>query len=460
MTPVEKVVRAMTAIAYLGDTRSFKDIIESEREAFRGLQVVFATKVKQTDIHGIQMNEISDHCPLVCNTMGAQGLLFYSDKVYANTLKQETEIAVDYSISFDKNICKNVNLLAKGKNLDQPENFRALLQLVKGRGDQSLNFDYFAYLAEEHEHFFVPGNTRPKDTLRALKMLDFIVPDCLYQSPMVATYCYDEAVLSSAVEDAMRAVVHSEFMDDILARQHGTYAMILKAVLLSWRKDLSLTEKLRTLVLFSMRALGKFSKTEIYMGWKMFGGAGLPPPFFSVVAAPSASSLQTIRGMAWDVTQLRITEQMSGVRRTAGDREADFFIPFIASYDKKFKLLIEACPVRALVTAPELGLTNTIFRDEVQFRTALELAHADRQLGTFAEQSRRVEAELDSHRIAAETAELENELERICAAVASQKNDPRARSIRSGRRRRARPLTQPCPADVQMEKVALLKLDA
>jgi hypothetical protein len=419
MTPVEKMIRAMTAIANGGGTASFKNIIDSERDAFQGLQVVFATKVRQTDIHGILMNNIADHCPLVCNTMGAQGLLFYSDKVYANTLAGETEIAVDYSISFDKNVCQNVQLMANGKNPAQAEHLRALLQLVKGRAEQSLNFDYFAYLAEEHAHFLVPGNTRPKDTLRALKQLDFLVPDCLYQSPLVAAYSCDDAALDSAVEDAMTAVVHSELMDEILARQRGTYAMILQAVLLSWRKDLSVHDKLRTLVQFSMRALGRFSKTEIYLGWKMFGGAGTVPPFFNKVANPTAKSFKTIRGMAWDVTLLRMTERLSGVRRNVGGRQAEFFVPFIASYDNTFKQLIQTCPVSAIVTAPDIGLTNTVFQDELVFRHALELAQADQQMGTFAEQFERLKAELDSRRLAAQTAALEHELERILAGVRS-----------------------------------------
>jgi hypothetical protein len=417
MSPIDKMKRAMTAIAYLGDTRSFKDIIDSEREAFRGLQVVFATKVRQTDIHGILMNEISDHCPLVCNTMGAQGLLFYSDKVYEHTLAGETEIAVDYSISFDKNICRNVNLMASGKNIDQPENFRALLQLVKGRGDHSLNFDYFAYLAEEQKHFLEPCNTRPKETLRALKQLDFLIPDCLFQSPLVPKYSCDEDVLNAAVEDAIANVVRSNLMDDILAQQRGTYAMILQALLLSWRTDMDITDKLRALVQFSMRTIGKFSKIEIYFGWKMFGGAGTVPRFFGVVARPNAKTLKTIRGMAWDLTTLRINERLSGVRRTIRGRQAEFFVPFIASYDKNFKWLIEACPVSAIVTEPRLGLTNTVFRDELQFRNALELAQTEQQVGTSAEQFERMKSTLDSQRLEAELAELEHKLERICSAA-------------------------------------------
>lgn len=155
----------------------------------------------------------------------------------------------------------------------------------------------------------------------------------------------------------------------------------------------------------------------------MFGGAGAVPPFFTVIAKPEATTLKTIRGMAWDITLLRITERIAGARRNISGRKAEFFVPFIASYDKKFKLLIQACPVSAIITEPELGMTTTVFRDELQFRQALETAKADQQLGTFAEQFERIKAELDSQRLETETARLEQELERVCLAAASPVNN-------------------------------------
>jgi hypothetical protein len=194
--------------------------------------------------------------------------------------------------------------------------------------------------------------------------------------------------------------------------------MLLQTIMLSRDRKLDFAEKLRALVQFGVDALGKFSKTGIYPGWKLFGGAGKTPSFFAPAEAPSASTLNTLRGMAWDVTFLRITERLSGVRRSVAGRDADFFVPFIASYDRKFKALIQACPVAAIVTEPELGITNTVFRDELKFRLALDAAKADQQLGSFGDQFSRLKAELDSERLETAIAGLEQTLDQLCAVAA------------------------------------------
>jgi len=417
MNAIEKMRRAMTAIAYGASTRSFNAIIESEREAFMGLQVVFATKVKQTDLHGILLDQMSVHCPLVSNAMGAQGLLFYSDDAYARTLAGETEIAIDYSISFDKNVCEAMRLIVAGKNVSQPENFRALLHLVMGRGEQSLNFDYFAYLAEEHTHFNVPGNTRPKDTLRALKLLDFVVPDSLYESPLLPRFNDDPAELARRIDDVMRNVIGSPLMTDIVAGQRGTYAMMLQAVLLSWQNDIGGVEKLQRLVQCSLHALGRFAKTEVYLGWKMFGGAGAIPAFFDPTSKAGAGIAQKVSGMAWDVAFLRNTERLAGARRAVGRRKAEFFVPLIASYDRRFKLLIQACPLSAIVTDPALGVTNSIFVDELAFQEALYAAGIDQKLGSVDAQLARLNSNLDSCAVEAHIARLEQQVHERCAGV-------------------------------------------
>jgi len=416
MNPIEKFRRVLSAISHADDKTSFSDIIESERTSFRGLKVTYTTNSKVLDIHGVEWHRVTEYCPLVTNTFGARGVLFYSDDIYQKTLAGETQVPVDYSVSFDKNICENVRLLAKHGTLRQPEEFRALLQLVKGRGTDSFNFDYVAYLAEESEHFSVPNNNRPIETLKALKKLDHIDPACLYRSPLTGEYTCDDSIVDAAVADTMKSVIHTNVLDDVLTRRRGTYAIILKAVLLKWDKNLTLGEKLKILAQYSLKNLGRFAKTEIYMSWKLLGGTGSTPPFFDPVLQPSTKCLKRIRGMSWDITMIRITEMLAGMRREVQGTRCDFFVPFIASFDARFRLLVEACPVRAVIVDTDLGLVNTIFRDELKFQYELDEAGIGNDIGSFSDQFSRVKSEIARDQLNLSIVELEHELQRVCAS--------------------------------------------
>lgn len=417
MKNIEKTRRALTAIATARQGASFKEIIESDRECFRGLHVTYATRATNLDIQDIRLDQIEAECPLLKSFFDGTGLLFYTDEIYRQSMKDRSPVAIDFSISFDKNVTDAIRLFVEGKQASQPENLYKLLHLVCGRGEKSFNYDFLAYLAEEFTHFTVEGNTRPIQTLRALKKLDYFAPDALRETPGRPSFNVSENEIDAVVQDTLKSLVFTEPMSHLQTRRLASHAVLLKAVLLSWQGSHQPLEALEQLVLFSLETLGKFPKVEIYFAWKLLRGAGKVPDFFAPIVKPSDKALSHLRGMSWDLTMFRMAEFMATTPRKVGPTPADFFVPFVASYDNKFRKIVDACPLRAIVVDHASKLVNLLFRDELLFQRDL-LEASERVTQLLDDQhasSRRLSSSMDHAQLEQAVNELECEVQTYTA---------------------------------------------
>ncbi|WP_155639027.1 hypothetical protein [Burkholderia cepacia] len=412
MNNVEKMRRALTAIATADRGASFINIIESDRECFRGLHVTYATRTTTLDIQDIQLDKIENECPLLKSFFDGTGLLFYTDDIYQKSLSGKTPINIDFSVSLDKNVTDAVRLFTEGKQPSQPENLYKLLHLVCGRGEKSFNFDYLAYLSEEFEHFSVEGNNRPIQTLRALKKLDHFAPGALDEPPGKPIFTASESKIDAIVQDTLNTAVFAEPMRYLQTRRLATYIVLLKAALLKWHgKYREPVQALEELVSFSLDTLGKFPKAEIYFAWKLLGGAGNVPQFFTPVTQPTLKSLDRLRSMSWDLTLFRMAELMSATPRTIGPDRADFFVPFVASYDGKFREMVDACPLQAIVIDYSFKVVNLLFRDEGPFQLDLSAASEQvmRKLNDQRASAHRLHRDLDHEQLERAMHTLEQE---------------------------------------------------
>lgn len=405
---------AMSAIAHASPHTSFGDIIQSELPAFRGKHVIYATHSTESHIQQLRIDRISEACPAVRSLFDGSGLLFYSDRVYADTLAGRAEIKLDYSIMLDKNVCEDVRRYVTGKSLSRHEAFRQLLTLVRGRGQSSFNYDYLAYLAEDFEHLHENGNERPLHTLRGLKRLDYLVEADLDAFPALTTSAQLAEKLDREVRELLSFLMREGALEQIHQYQSGGYAILLQAVLLRW-EGVTQERALEKLIEFSLYALGKLAKMELYFAWKIFESGAALPNFFQPAIRPSSKALHAIRGMSWDLSLFRTAELMSAMRRDVDGCKPDFFIPLLASYDKKFADMVQACPLRAIVIDRQAKLVNSIFRDELAFQTAMKSAMENSRidLGGSAAQARRYRQDVDEPHLRSVIAGLER---RIAAA--------------------------------------------
>jgi hypothetical protein len=410
MNPVEKMRRVMTAIAAAGPSISFASVIEEERDAFLGMHVIYATRAHDSYIQQLRLKEIEERCPLVTSLFDGSGLLFYSDRIYSDMRHGPASILMDYSIALDKNICENLRCYVKNVGISRPNDFYRLLHLVRGEQKPNFNYDFFSYLVEEYEHMSVPNNTRPYETLYALKVLDHLESADFSSFPMLAVKAnvQDKAMLEA--QQTMSWFLANDVLSEFRAGHRAVYVMLLKGLLMKW-SGVSAETALAELAAFSLDVLGKFSKREIYFVWKMLGGDGQEYRFFAPAVTPSRKSIQRLVGMSWDLTMLRWAEMMSALQRPHADGIPDFFLPFVASVDQKFKEMIAACPLKAIVLDRKNKVINSVFRDELDFQRRLDeqMKRAGITIGTSRDQGQRHNASLKVGSIEKAIAALEKE---------------------------------------------------
>lgn len=407
---------ALTAIASAKPSDSFADIIADNRAHFAGLHIAYATKASELKVQDVNLDEITSECSLVSSFFCGSGLLFYTDEIYRQTLAGEAQICLDFSISLDKNVAEAVRLFAEGKQYSQPDNFGRLLHLLKGRGERSFNFDYLGYLVEESEHMALPGNRRPLATLTALKLLDHLSPQAWIEEGVKPEFTISRQQAELAAQTALTWVSTSGDMQQLQDRHVGIYALLLKAVALRW-SNVEPLEALAEVVKFSFDVLGKLAKFEIYFASKLLGCAGTVPPFFHPISSPTSKGVQSIRGISWDIAMFRMAELAAGSPRAQGTRQADFFVPLVASFDAKFKQLVQACPLKAIVLDPVTGQGNSIFWDELDFQH--QLRHAAQRVKGIDQSGpaalKRQAAKLDVGRMRRAISELEQTVNRLVA---------------------------------------------
>ncbi len=410
MTPVEKMRTVMTAIATMSPSASFASIIDAKREAFHGMHVAYATHSHDSYVQQVRMDQIETECALVCRLFDGSGLLFYSDEIYRDMRHGPARIMLDFSIGLDKNVCDNIRRYVEGKAIDRPDDLRTLLQMVRGRQDQDFNYDFFAYLVEEYEHVFVPNNDRPGKTMFALKVLDHIDEVAISRFPLspLTSSIHDKAWREA--QEALSWFIANGSLSAFQLDQRAIYAVLLKGLQIRW-KEVPINQTLGELARFSLQTLGKLAKREIYFAWKMIGGDGTVYPFFQPAFAHSEKSLKKLKGISWDLTMLRWAETMSGMRRAVRGEMSDFFIPFVASHDRRFREMVNACPLKAIIVDHRTKNMNVVYRDELAYQVALQeqMARASITLGSPQDQVRRLRAPLNKARIENTIAELEME---------------------------------------------------
>ena len=118
-------------------------------------------------------------------------------------------------------------------------------------------------------------------------------------------------------------------------------------------------------------------------------------PFFGPIMGRSPEMLQKIRGMAWDMTLLRVMEQIA-----TASQAGSFFIPYFVSMDRLWRHLLSLNPVRLMLIDDAHRRVLFARTDELEFQRVLgECMQTAFQLEMAPE---RVEA----RRRAAQTVEL------------------------------------------------------
>jgi len=160
---------------------------------------------------------------------------------------------------------------------------------------------------------------------------------------------------------ASEHVIHHE------AKSAGTQALLLRFARL-WHENRKPDKKriLHELLRFSIHKLGAISLTELRLIWSGMN-SDLGSPFFGPITGRSKTMLKEIRGMAWDMTLLRVMEQIA-----TASQFGSFFIPYFVSIDSRWRHLLRLNPVRLMLVDDADRRVLSARADELAFQRVWE----------------------------------------------------------------------------------------
>ena len=155
-------------------------------------------------------------------------------------------------------------------------------------------------------------------------------------------------------------VIHHE------AKSAGTQALLLRFARL-WHEKRKADKRriLSELLRFSIHNLGAIPLTELHLIWSGMTSE-LGSPFFGPITGRSKTMLEEIRGMAWDMTLLRVLE-----KNATASQLGSFFIPYFVSIDRRWRHLLRLNSVRLMLIDDALRRVLFARTDELEFQHVL-----------------------------------------------------------------------------------------
>lgn len=398
---------AFEAIVNHSLSKSFNDLIEKNIDIFKGLKIIYSTENMESQLLDHPLKTIEEQFPYLKKFFYGQGFLFYTDEIYQQTKEGQAEIKLDYSISFDSNIAEKFRIWENGGSLDKDSlRFGELIQFVKNKG--GMNFDYSFFVIENYFDSLDEKNDRPFNSIRALKRFESLI----YNQNSFDIY---HPIFTENRESAGKRAceVFSTYYDnretvlELHTNRKLLYSVLLKSILLKKNENIDTKDKLRLLIEFSLKKLGRFAKTEIYFGWKFLKyNANLN--FFDPIRTLGKNSLKKIRGMSWDLFSVRYLEKLIGMKTGA-----DFYIPFFVSFDNRFINLLKVCPIRAVIIDEKTQRGSTVYLDESEFMEDINNSITEElnlELNDPSKKIKRMFKKIDCEVLEIEISKLEEEL--------------------------------------------------
>lgn len=379
-SPVDRFSRFQhltNAIMLHDPERNFSSLVDNHKQLFSGFKVVYSTSNLENEFSNSSLTSIEKDCPVLKKFFYGTGLLYYTDDLYEKTKQSgKTEIPIDYSLSLDSNVAEKFRVWENGGSLgNQLGRFENLVRFIKEGKEEGFNFDYNFFIIENLIDSMKEGNHRPFNTIRALKRFDHLVYDKLTFDVNSPVFDENREMAGRRAIDTLHTYHSSPEGFKFLNRRKGLYLILLKTVILNQDINLSLKDKMKILVEFSLDTLGKFAKNELYFSWKLLK-YGKELKFFSdPISQLTEKSIGKIRGMSWDLFAFRYQETLS-----SKDNLGEFYVPFFASFDNKFVDLAHACPIRCIVIDSRDKRVTTIHLDESEFQSDLSLSLNDELL--------------------------------------------------------------------------------
>lgn len=256
-----------------------------------------------------------------------------------------TTVPLDYSLSFDSNFAEKLRATLNGENIQRADRDRVVDVLMLKANDANVQFDVMPFL---YENIRLARdnkkNMRPLNTVIAFRMLDRLNWAAFRSDPSRFDFGVPTESLKASLESDADAFLSSEYANPSVmhheAKSLGTQALLLRFARLWHETKPDAKRILSELLEFSLSKLGFLPVTELSLIWSGIARK-VVAPFFGPITGRSKTMLKDIRGMAWDMTHLRLIEQTASLTQLGS-----FFIPHFVSMDERWRGLLRLNSVR------------------------------------------------------------------------------------------------------------------
>lgn len=355
--------RACDSIARHDPNRSLAEFVDDNETILSELIILYSTNNTTFLINGVSFKEIEQKFKGIKCLFYGSGLEFYSKQLWEIAKeKNAVPIPISFQLSFDSNVSEAIRKFTFGKKVSNQEDLHNIISFIK---QHPVNFDFSFFVFENLIHSLMPKNSRPIETIASLKKLDSLDCDAFSLNPTDPQYKISSEEAFFQAETVLKNFHNNDAISDELLKQRATYAITLMAICLYFDEKITTQEKMFRLYEFSINAMRKILKIELYICWKLFVN-GSKIKFFAPILSKGKNLLEKSRSMSWDIFVFR--HQLIQIYKS---KFGGFIIPMFCTFDEKFLLLLEACPLRACLINSSYKRCELIFTDELEFQVFL-----------------------------------------------------------------------------------------
>ena len=358
--------------ALLTSDKAALDAIESQRAAeCAGLRAVICTDAPGAiDLElGLSVSSSEYVTPFF---EGPRAFLMSAGtSIQARFTGGQSNALIDFSLSFDSNFAEKMRAAIAGESIQQVDRNRVDEVLMLKARNRNVQFDVLPFLIENTRLTRDdPRNERPLNTLIAFRMLDHLDWDAFRDDPTRFVFdvpCEElKASLRPEAEAFLSELQTSEHVIHHEAKSAGTQALLLRFARL-WHEKRKPDKRriLSELLRFSILNLGAIPLTELHLIWSGMTSE-IGSPFFGPITGRSKTMLDDVRGMAWDMTLLRVLE-----KNATASQLGSFFIPYFVSIDRRWRHLLRLNPVRLMLIDDAHRRVLFARTDELEFQHVL-----------------------------------------------------------------------------------------
>lgn len=373
------------------------------------IRTVVSTEEKGGTHVGVDLEEITKVAPWITPFFLGPRLLFSSKSIAVQNMMTggKSNFLLDWSFSFDSNVAEKVRAYVNLENINAKDRDR-VITLLKLKKKFSLQTDLLPFLLENLRLSRSDiKNERPLNTIIAFKKLDYLDWQAFEKNPLKPEFICDEKTLLKDANDTYDSMVNDKEVKKWEYKSLFTQVILFELAIIWLRKNGSIEEQFSELIDFCVLQLGKLAKFELKFAWR-FLNQPTRTRFFGPLNGVSKDLTKALKGMAWDMTHLRLLETLS--TKTTFD---SFYVPFFVSFDEKFSEILKQNQLQMLLVDDRLKRMHTATIDEYPFLQKLDSCMSEKTrslMGEVESEARRSynipENDL-KHIIALQTIELE-----------------------------------------------------